>query len=74
MAEGRIYVATTSGMIPLEGTPRIIRKDHTRVREGHALLKIKPEWFKPIDAHYEVEQATAAPAERRARTAKAKAS
>jgi hypothetical protein len=40
----------------------------TRVREGHKLLKMYPDWFQPIEdqpVREEVEQATAAPGETR---------
>lgn len=39
----------------------------TRVREGHKLLKMYPDWFQPIEDQLvrEVEQATAAPGETR---------
>jgi hypothetical protein len=37
----------------------------TYVREGHWLLEKYPELFRPVRVQYDVEQATAAPGERR---------
>lgn len=36
-----------------------------RIREGHPLLKGREDRFKPLEVKYEVEQATAAPSEKR---------
>ncbi len=62
-----IYVAKETGAVELDGSPVMIQKGHTRVRQGHQLLKRYPEMFEPIDlfVHYDVEQATAAPGEKR---------
>jgi hypothetical protein len=62
-----IYVATESFSIPIDGVVQQIHKGLTRVREGHPLLKAAPDYFAPIDTsvHYEMEQATAAPGEKR---------
>lgn len=62
----QIYVAIDSFTTDLpDGTPVFVYKDTTRVREGHALLKGREHLFKPIDVEYDVEQATAAPGEKR---------
>lgn len=64
---GRIFVATQSFEAKVDGVPAQVQADRTRVREGHDLLRRFPQYFREIDAHYEVdvEQATAAPGERR---------
>lgn len=69
MADG-IYIATRSFKTYVDGKRTMVRKGVTRVREGHELLRENPERFKPIDVHYDVEQATAAPAEKRKVTRK----
>jgi hypothetical protein len=60
----RIFVATMS--FDSEAGPAIAGV--TRVREGHKLLKLYPDWFEPLDAspaYQDVEAATAAPGETR---------
>lgn len=66
MKTGKLYVATET--FSVDGY-RTITKDVTRVREGHPLLDQFPHLFREADAHYEweVEQATAAPGEKRGR-------
>ena len=72
MARGKsgIYVATTSFACEIDGY-RLNVNTGERVREGHELLRIYGEAFEPLEAghvHYEVaeiEQATAAPGEKR---------
>lgn len=68
-AEPDVYVAIESGAASVDGQEMIFVKGVTRVRAGHPLLRACPSLFKPADAHpsYDVEQATAAPGERRAR-------
>lgn len=64
MSDNIIYVATESFSTTLkDGTPVIVQKGLTRVRAGHELLKGREVFFKPLDIQYDVEQATAAPAE-----------
>jgi hypothetical protein len=64
-----IYVATQSAMLVVDGKRHFIHKDRTRVREGHPLLTRNPGMFKILDVDYDVEpaveQATAAPGEKR---------
>jgi len=66
---GGVYVATTSGSAEIKGQVYPFTKDVTRVREGHALLKLfaGTDTFKPVgdDVHYDVEKATRAPGEKR---------
>lgn len=64
-AKSDIYIATESAMLDYDGVPTPIHAGHTRVRGGHVLLEQYPEFFEPIDVHYDVEQATAAPGEKR---------
>lgn len=61
-----LYVACESFVTNLGGVDIVVTQDQTRVREGHELIVRYPQLFKPITAHYEVEQATSAPGERRA--------
>lgn len=63
--EGRIFVARESFVCDLDGVPVTVSGGTTRVREGHPLLKGREHLFEPLTVHYEVEQATAAPGEKR---------
>lgn len=67
-SSGDVYVCTESGSTEIDGQVLPYTKGITRVRAGHPLLKAVPDRFEPIDltVHYDVEQATAAPGERRA--------
>jgi hypothetical protein len=68
MAKGtEIYVAIESGVAEIKGQVYPFTKGVTRVRKGHPLLKDHGVFFQPVeeDVHYEVEQATAAPGEKR---------
>lgn len=66
-----IYVATETGTVTIGEDQYAIRAHHTRVREGHPLLKQYPSFFEPAETHvdYEWEQATAAPGEKRRKKA-----
>lgn len=72
MPGGKVYVARDSGVSEVDGEIYVFTRGVTRVREGHALLKGREGLFEPVDesVHYDIEQATAAPGERRAFTAK----
>lgn len=75
MADG-ILVALDSAMIIYtdengEQQRAYVHKGVTRVREGHPMLEGREELFGPIDVHYDVEQATRGPGERRAGRRKA---
>lgn len=61
-----VYVATDSGSIELKGQTYSFTKGVTRVAGDHPLAKIAT-LFEPADENlsYSVEQATAAPAEKR---------
>jgi hypothetical protein len=64
-----IYVAKTSFHYELNGERGMVTAGE-RIRAGHALLRAQAEDFEPVDTtvHYDVplvEQATAAPGERR---------
>lgn len=64
-----VYVATDSAAFEYGGDMVVVHKGVTRVRAGHPILTQHPELFMPIDVHYDwparVEQATAAPGEKR---------
>jgi hypothetical protein len=64
-----IYVCKESAAFEYGGDMVVVHKGVTRVRAGHPMLRDHPELFDPIDVHYDwpgVEQATAAPGEKRA--------
>ncbi len=60
-----IYVATESFGPEVNGQHITVINGETRVRAGHELLRNYPQFFKPIDVHYEVEQATSEPGVKR---------
>lgn len=62
---GKIYVATESFTVALDGVEHKIGAGKTRVREGHPLLKGREMYFKELDVQYDVERATKAPGEKR---------
>lgn len=51
-----------------DGTSFSAQRDNTRIRASHPAAKRWPDYFKPIDVHYDVEQATASPGEKRGET------
>lgn len=64
-----IFVAKVSFSCELDGAPIVVNKGE-RVRTGHPLLRSQGGFFEPVDSsvHYDlpdVEQATAAPGEKR---------
>jgi len=67
----RVYVANESFACQIDGKDYQIAKGITRVREGHPLLQANPQYFRPMEdnVHYDVEQATAAPGEKRGASA-----
>lgn len=65
--EGVIYVAKESFTTMLNGEEVTVAAGRTRVREGHELLRGRMHLFEPMVVDYEVEQATAAPGEKRGR-------
>lgn len=58
---GKIYVARSSTFLVHDGEQVQVLAGVTRVREGHALLKSRPDLFEEIRVHYEVEDARRAP-------------
>ena len=60
-----ILVAKESAILEYNGAPVVIRKGVTRVRAGHPMLRGHEHLFEPLDVHYDIEEATAAPGERR---------
>lgn len=61
-----IMVAIDTGSVDVGGTPYPVFRNRTRVRADSDIYKSAPGLFKPVDAQYKVEQATAAPGEQRA--------
>jgi hypothetical protein len=66
MAKPDLYQAVEAFGIQLDGEWMTVQKDDL-VRAGHPLLKQAPDRFKPAEGYvrFEVEQATAAPGEKR---------
>ncbi len=66
-AKNEVYIAKDSGSAEIKGEVYVFHKDVTRVRAGHPLLKAVPDAFHPVTdrIHYDVEQATKAPGEKR---------
>lgn len=63
-----VFVATeTFATVDESGSPLFVHKGATRVREGHDLLRRYPHYFEQADMNvqYDVEEATAAPGEKR---------
>lgn len=65
--EREILIATCSGIwVDKQGAEYPYFQGQTRVRASHPLARAVPDAFKPIDVHYDVEQAITPPGERRA--------
>lgn len=64
---GEIFVANRTALIKFEGREIMLRRGVTRVRAGHPLLKGRESLFDAVGVDFEwpVEQATAAPGEKR---------
>lgn len=62
-----IYIASETFACELDGDQIIVNKGITRVRHGHPLLNAYPGAFESLEegVDFEVEQATAAPGEKR---------
>jgi hypothetical protein len=71
----RVYVATETYSTMVDGIPQTIHKGKTRVREGHQLLADNPQYYELAGehVHFDVEQATAAPGEKRGASEREKA-
>lgn len=71
---GAVFVATETFACEVDGVPTMVHAGQTRVRDGHPLLEVHRGYFQPVDARvtFEVEQATAAPGEKRGAPAAAK--
>ena len=68
MTASNIYVANTSGAAEIDGVEYQFNVGVTHLRKGHPLLEACPTYFDLVggaEAEPEVEQATAAPGERR---------
>ena len=64
-AEPTVYVARSSGVVNINGVIHRYVQGQTRVRAGHPLLDARPDKFVPLKIDYDIEQATAAPGEKR---------
>jgi len=64
---GREIYAPREPFIANVDGQEIVFTAQTLVREGHRVLELYPDAFEPVRIAYDVEQATAAPGERRAR-------
>lgn len=73
---GVVYVALETFSAEIDGSPQMVYKGQTRVREGHPLLKGREALFAPVElsVDYDVEQATAEPGEKRQTSLSEKAS
>jgi hypothetical protein len=62
-----VWVATETFACEIDGVGVVVHAGETRVREGHPMLDTYRTSFKLADqgVHFEVEQATAAPGEKR---------
>jgi hypothetical protein len=56
----KVYIANTSGTSEVDGESLVFVKDVTRVRAGHPLLDMVPDYFTPVDdlIHYDVDEET----------------
>jgi hypothetical protein len=66
VSEGALYQAKTTFWAQVGDTPTCIRRGEL-VREGHEVLRQRPDAFELANQHvaHDVEQATAAPGEKR---------
>lgn len=62
---GEIFVAKETFVTDIDGAMVSVQAGQTRVREGHPLMAGREHLFEPVGVHFEVEQATAAPGEKR---------
>lgn len=60
-----MMVATDTGSVFVDGETKDFKRGVTRARRGSPIVKAIPGLWKPIEAHYDIERATAAPGERR---------
>ncbi len=60
-----ILIAKTSGVLVVDGVEQTITRGVSRARASHPIVRAAPDWWEPIQVHYDVEEATAAPGERR---------
>lgn len=61
-----MLVALDTGTVEIDGTPYQVQRGVTRLRADHPIVRSAPGLFGPLQSSYpEVEQATAAPGERR---------
>ena len=58
---GDVLIATETFVTVLDGQEVTVHKDVTRVRAGHPLAEGHASSFKPLDVHYEWEDASSRP-------------
>ena len=58
MASTDIYVAKESAFVDYDGGQVQLNKGMTRVRAGHELLKLYPQFFEPLKVQYDVVEDT----------------
>lgn len=63
--KGKIFVPVEDFTTEIDGQPVVFKRNQTRVREGHPALHGRQHLFQEMKVDYEIEQATAAPGERR---------
>lgn len=60
------FIATETFVVEIDGVPEYVEKDKTIVHRASAVYRKNPHMFRPLEVSLpEVEQATAAPGERR---------
>lgn len=60
-----ILLAVETGWVNVKGESVLVQRGVTRAHAGSDIAKAYPQFFELIDVHFPVEQATAAPGERR---------
>jgi hypothetical protein len=55
--------AVDSGEVTVDGLKVLVHKGVTRAERGSEIVRLYPHLWKPLEVHYRVEQATAAPGE-----------
>lgn len=61
-----VLVARISGVLVIDGREETVTAGRTRARASHPIVKAAPDWWEPINVHYDLEEAVAEPGERRA--------
>ena len=64
-----VLICSATAVVNVDGQEILIKEGVTRARRGSRIVELWPTHWKPIDVHFDVEQATAAPGERPPRAA-----